>query len=70
MKTLESGVTYYTRARLVLPINFPEDNICCWYCPLFSKGVEECRMTNETIFKPKSFVGALCPLSLEEKQDG
>ena len=66
----ESGVSYYTKARLSKPICFPEDNVCCWFCPLFSKGVEECRLTNETIFKPRTFVGSRCPLRLEDESDG
>ena len=68
MHKLESGVSYYTKAGLSKPICFPEDKVCRWYCPMFSKGVEECRLTNETVYKPKSFVGVQCPLRLEEDE--
>lgn len=63
---LESGVKFYTKAYLQTPICFPENEVCCWYCLLFNKHTEECRVTNETIYKPKNFVGNQCPLR-EEK---
>lgn len=64
MKTFETGVRYYTLAKLKTPIAFPEDCLCCWYCLLFNKHTEECRATNETIYKPKQYVGGHCPLQL------
>ena len=36
MKDFPKGVSYYTRG--TVDINFPEDDICCYRCPLM--GVE------------------------------
>lgn len=66
---LESGVKFYTKAYLKTPLYFPEQELCCWYCLLFNKHTEECRMTNETIFKPKLYVGWECPLEWEGRNE-
>ena len=49
----ESGVSFYIKAYLDTPICFPNGEVCCWHCLLFNKHTEECRVTNETIVKPK-----------------
>ena len=60
----ETGVSYYTKAKLDKPIYFPEDQVCCWYCLMFNKHTEECRITNNTTFKPKQNIGLDCPLKI------
>lgn len=65
----ESGVKFYTHCKLKTSIDFPEDITCCWYCVLFNKHTEECRITNETIYRPKQFIGSRCPLELEERNE-
>lgn len=62
----ESGVSFYIKAYLDTPICFPNGEVCCWHCLFFNKHTEECRVTNETIVKPKRFVGGRCPLREEE----
>lgn len=64
MKQFDSGVGYYTKA--VLEICFPEDDVCCYRCPLLGKslGVDQeiCRRTGEILPAPRHDIGYYCPL--------
>lgn len=71
MKDFRSGVSYYTKA--TLEIGFPEDDLCCWWCPLMgiemASSREICRRTGEYLAVPKATVGYNCPLKFEEKEN-
>lgn len=67
MSTFKSGVTFYTTA--TVKINFPEDRVCCAYCPLFETySRKQCRRTGEYIVDDRTF-GLYCPLEIEEKEE-
>lgn len=65
MKAFSSGVRFFTDAKLDLNVYFPEGEVCCWYCMMLNKHTEECRISNETIFKPKLNIGRCCPLEFQ-----
>lgn len=64
MKDFSRGVSYYTFGRV--DIGFPEDDICCNWCPLL--GIEArlerpyCKKTGEILVNPKFSVGTNCPI--------
>jgi hypothetical protein len=69
----KGSVTFYTRA--MLPVSFPESDVCCQWCPLL--GIETrldrhyCKRTGEFIPNPKLLIGGQCPLVFEtEELDG
>ena len=70
MKNFSKGVAWYTHS--TVDISFPEDDVCCWRCPLMGleshSGREYCRRTGELLAAPKDIVGPSCPLVFEEKE--
>ena len=71
--SFENGVSYYTRARAVVIVNFPENKTVCQWCP-FCKNEDrlrrwKCILTGELIVYPFDFVGNQCPLILEDSKD-
>lgn len=69
MKTFSKGVSYYTKA--TVEIGFPEDDLCCYRCPLMGMdfGREYCRKTGEYLPAPRDLVGLRCPLTFGGKED-
>ena len=59
MKQFAGGVSYYTRASV--QIGFPEDDICCHWCPFLASAYkldrEFCKKTGEILLAPKSTIG-------------
>lgn len=64
-----NGVSYFTEGMASVPVYFPEDRVCCRYCP-FCRAESDlnrfwCRLTNDMIYNP--FIPELpesCPLEL------
>lgn len=73
MKNFAKGVTYYTHATAA-NIPFPEDDICCRWCPLMGIELktdrEYCKMTGELLVAPRDMVGYRCPLIFHEEENG
>lgn len=71
MKNFDSGVSYYTKA--TVEIGFPEDDICCHWCPMLAPDYrldrEYCKRTGEFILAPKHQIGFNCPLSFEKENE-
>ena len=71
MRHFDSGVRYYTKATVL--IGFPEDDICCYRCPLMGKtlGVDReiCNKTGEILPAPRQTIGYECPLNFKENND-
>lgn len=73
MKEFRSGVSYYTNA--VVGISFPEDDVCCYRCPLmgteYKPDREYCKRTGEYLPAPRYTIGFECPLNFikEEEQN-
>jgi hypothetical protein len=71
MKQFSKGVSYYTKASV--EIGFPEDDVCCHWCPLM--GVESktdrpyCKRTGEYLIVPKLDIGARCPIKFNNKEE-
>lgn len=69
MKEFRNGVSYYTKATAV--IGFPEDDVCCHWCPLMSRDPnlrDVCGKTGEILLAPKHTIGFDCPLIFENKE--
>lgn len=72
MKEFRNGVSYYTKA--TVQVGFPEDDICCHWCPLMTRDPnlrDVCGKTGEILLAPKHTIGFQCPLNFEkENNDG
>lgn len=64
MKAFKNGVRYYTKS--TVEISFPEDDVCCYRCPLMgiemASSREYCRRTGEYLPAPRDIIGFNCPL--------
>jgi hypothetical protein len=71
MRTFSKGVSYYTS--FTVDISFPEDDICCYRCPLMGvetkSSREYCRRTGEYLPAPRDIVGFECPLKRKEENN-
>lgn len=68
MKDFSRGVRYYTKA--TVEIGFPEDDICCQWCPLMTRDPnlrDVCGKTGEILLAPKHSTGFSCPLRFKEE---
>lgn len=74
MKEFRNGVSYYTKS--TVSISFPEDDVCCYRCPLmyveYGSKRERCGRTGEILPAPRDVIGFDCPLKFEceENNDG
>ena len=72
MKQFENGIGYYTKMHADIMVAFPEDCVCCRYCP-FCRAEKElgrfwCRLTNDMLYCPEmKGLPEGCPLR-EEKE--
>lgn len=70
MKQFLNGVSYYTKA--TVEIGFPEDDVCCHWCPLMTRDPnlrDICGKTGEILQAPKHIIGFECPLRFENKEN-
>ena len=71
MKDFHNGVSYYTTA--TVEISFPEDDVCCYRCPLmateYKPDREYCRRTGEYLPSPRHTIGYNCPLNFNKEND-
>lgn len=70
MKDFSRGVRYYTKA--TVEIGFPEDDVCCHWCPLMTRDPnlrDVCGKTGEILLAPKHSTGFSCPLRFKEEND-
>lgn len=71
MKEFRNGVRYYTSS--TVDISFPEDDVCCYRCPLmgteYKPNREYCRRTGEYLPSPMHTIGFDCPLKFENKEN-
>ena len=68
MKSFDKGVSYYTKA--TAEIGFPEDDICCHWCPLMTRDPnlrDICGKTGEILFAPKYTICNECPLNFNKE---
>ena len=63
MKQFHNGVSYYTRG--TVDVGFPEDDVCCHWCPLMTRDPnlrDVCGKTGEILLAPKHTIGINCPI--------
>lgn len=66
----EKGVRYYTTG--MLSVHFPEDKVCCGYCPLayrLDRDTSKCPFTGRLNVTPMMSVQEGCPLKFEGGSD-
>lgn len=72
MKSFDKGVSYYTHG--TVEISFPEDDVCCYRCPLMgiemASSREYCRRTGEFLPSPRHLIGFNCPIKFKEESNG
>ena len=73
MKAFKSGVSYYTTG--TIEIHFPEEDVCCWHCPLLGKesgtGREYCKRTGYYLPAYTEDIDMNCPIKFtKESNDG
>lgn len=68
MKDFSRGVSYYTGG--MVHIAFPEDDICCRWCPLMRVELKTdrqyCCKTGEYLTAPSFRVGCECPIVFDD----
>ena len=68
----ESGVKYYTHGKAVIDVGFPEDKVCCRWCPW--RRVERdgsrnwCRLNDEMLYNI-DLQGDKCPVEVDEMEE-
>lgn len=73
MKDFKNGVGYYTSGKL--EIHFPEDDICCMWCPMLREEFSGyykrhfCKRTGEFIPAPTNMIGLSCPIDFERENE-
>ena len=71
MRSFSKGVSYYTK--FTVDISFPEDDVCCYRCPLMGvetkSNREYCRRTGEYLPAPRDIIGFDCPLKQKEEKN-
>ena len=54
MADFKSGVSYYTKGQAIITVAFPENDVCCRWCPFCyeEKGLarSRCKLTNDIIY--------------------
>lgn len=67
MKDFSRGVKYYSGG--MVQISFPEDDICCQWCPMlgYESKVDRayCKRTGEYLPSPKFTIGNQCPITFD-----
>ena len=71
MKNFSRGVSYYTKG--TVEIGFPEDDICCFRCPMMGiesySNREYCRRTGEYLPAPRDIIGMNCPIDFKKENE-
>lgn len=71
MANFDKGVSFYTQGKAEITVNFPENDICCKWCPHCrsedSLKRHWCRLTGRMIYSPMTTIGEDCPLSFKEE---
>lgn len=64
-KKFDKGVSFYTYADLSIQIGFPEDEVCCHWCPFLrhydSLNRDKCAITEDILYSTE-LRGIHCPL--------
>lgn len=69
MARFDKGVAWYTRGRLTVDVAFPEDAVCCKYCPYLRADANgarlKCAATGDILYSIET-VGDGCPIEIME----
>lgn len=66
-RMFDKGVMYYTNAAATVHVGFPEDQVCCRWCPFIkhydSLDRDKCILTEDILYS-KETRGRNCPLEI------
>lgn len=69
MARFDRGVSFYTRGKLNVDIAFPEDAVCCKYCPFLRADANgaryKCVITGSILYGIEA-MGSDCPIEIVE----
>lgn len=72
MKTLRKGAEFYTVGRCTVEVNFPNGDICCWWCDFRDKitrlDKDYCIITKRTLYN-LDVCPSECPLIIDKKNE-
>lgn len=73
MKSFKNGVSWYTDGKAVVDIHFPENDVCCSWCP-FCRSENDlnrfwCRLTNTMLYNPFVNIASNCPIEFTRKEN-
>lgn len=71
MSKFDNGVMYYTQGIVRFPVNFPEDERKCKWCPFCRKDNDiryRCFITNRILFSTETLHDD-CPIDFETQED-
>lgn len=71
MPNFESGVASYITGIATIKVHFPVDakgreSVNCRQCPYLSSNERMCQLNKAPVAYPGQYVGAHCPLEMEE----
>lgn len=66
-------ITRFTTLPLHMGINFPEDEVCCWWCPLIRKDYLDryrCGATDQILYNPRAIGLPIdCPVEVGANEE-
>ena len=70
---IKNGVSYHTKAEVTMTVSFPEDRVCCRYCPLCVKDPDNygrfvCFDTREILVYPEITIGSQCKAKIRTEE--
>ena len=72
MGRFDRGVAWYTRGHIELECTFPEDAICCRYCPFLRADANgaryKCCITGDILYGVDA-VGDRCPIVIDKEDN-
>lgn len=74
MSRFDKGVSWYTHGTICIVVHFPEDAVCCKYCPYLRADANgaryKCQITGDILYSIDT-QGAGCPIEITGgKEDG
>lgn len=72
-KVFDKGVSYYTEGKAEISIYFPENDVCCVWCPFCRSEAELrrfwCRLTNHMVYNPNyAELPDFCPITISNNE--
>ena len=70
MSNFDNGVSFYSRGSVTVPVNFPEGQKACKWCPFCRKDNDiryRCFLTNRILYST-NIIPEECPIEFKEEE--